>query len=373
MKMLKLFLDALGMKETKSPGVILGERLRDGVMLHNRSLITGGTANDRSNLIALAAAQAKTAGTQVLVLHRRTSQVRRALDHLHPVTPGYDPLAGKTPAEAALLLSNCAMAEGYDGAAIYLLLEDILQLILSSGEPFSIYTLLKSNARGWHQKLMEDHAHFLDTHVNEKVITELSRFMAQLRTAFPTETASAVSFSADLPFLCLDMGENQLVWHLALLELSQLHERQAAVCVILEAPPIDPVLLTLTRDNWEDGALIISGPDLTARRETWPELSADLVLLAAFQHESGHSCDCLAQYFGQCERTKIEHNKGISRENTALFTQTVVTGTASRTVREYLVIPERIQQLAPSQAVLQIRGCGQAVCTMKAPPKEECV
>lgn len=337
--------------------------LREGALVTGKSLVTGGTADDRKRILSLTAAQVAGAAP-IAVLHRRNARLEQAM-----VSPrvglcrrDYDPLRGRQPEEAAELLCACADASGFDGNGMFLFLSDILHYILEREKDLSIFHLLKRDARSWNQILMADDEHFLDGHVTEKTVNELARFLAQLKLAFPLPREGICL--EDAHGVCVNIGESTLAWHLALLELIRAQQRRD-IRVILEHPPVDDVLVDLAQRNWDGGLLMISGPDLPASAAHWSRLSGDLGAILAFQHESGISCDSLAQYFGQCERTRTDENVNVAQANTAFLTKTYSTGAVHRSVREYSILPEQIQTLPPGHAAIRIRGVGQAVCALR--------
>lgn len=345
----------------------LAASFRDGCLLTGKSLVTGGTISDRTSIMSLTAAQAVREGrSDVIVLHRRSSRVARAMsaDRVGlPIGGGYDPLRDRSPEDGAELLCACADVSGFDGNGMYLLLEDILRHIRDEEGDLSIHDLLEKDARAWHRLLMEDDEHFLDSHVTEKTIGELSRYLAKLRQAFRSRR-EGISL-ADPGLVCLDVGESSMAWHLALLELVRLQQELPDICVILEHPPVDEVLLDLADRNWS-GTLMICGPDLPAAKDHWSGLSGNLGAMVAFCHENGISCDALAQYFGQCERVRSDANTNVSKTNTAFLTKTYSTGSVHRVVREYSIYPEQIQSLPEGHAAVRIRNYGQAVCMLKS-------
>ena len=340
--------------------------LREGALVSGKCIITGGSAADRSPLLSLCTAQA---GPYVTVLHRRSPRLERALRH----RPGlfsqvYDPLRRREPEDAAELLCACADTCGFDGNGMFLFLTDILSRIYSGDGELSIFTLLSRSARAWNQLLMEDEDHFLDSHITEKAVNELSRFLAKLKLAFP-KPAEGVSL-AEPEGICVNIGESTLAWHLALLELLRA-QQDRDIRVILDQPPVDEILLELTHQDWDRGMLIISGSDLPAVQDHWSGLSANLGAIVAFHHESGISCDALAQYFGQCERIRTDQNAHVSQANTAFLTKTYSSGAVHRSVREYSILPEQIQSLPEGHAAIRIRSAGQAICALHAREEDD--
>lgn len=340
--------------------------LREGALVRGKTLITGGTAADRTPLLALAAAQA---GDSVTVLHRRGPRLEKSLRRRAGLySQVYDPLRCREPEDAAELLCACADTCGFDGNGMFLFLTDILQWIQGDQGSLSIFSLLRRSARGWNQLLMEEDEHFLDSHVTEKAVNELSRFLVKLKLAFPTP-AEGVSLAFP-EGICVNIGESTLSWHLALLELLRV-QQDRDVQVILDHPPVDEVLLELAERDWEEGMLMVSGPDLPAVQNHWSRLCASLDAIVAFHHESGLSCDALAQYFGQCERIRTDQNVNVSQANTAFLTKTYSSGAVNRSVREYSILPEQIQTLPEGHAAIRIRSAGQAICALQAREEDD--